>query len=339
MTALKKYARLECLGLWRETPEAQRRDVVVNFGEASLILSDPRTETALTHWSLPAILRLNAGETPALYAPGEDAAESLELDDPEMIEALETVHSALESARPHPGRLRTVITAGLVAGLGALAVFWLPGTLMSHTASVLPTATREHIGALALNDLTRLTGAPCADPSGQRALARFATAVFGANPPRLAVVPDGPVMALHLPGRLIVMHRSLFEDHDGPEVAAGYALAASLRGGAADPMLPLLDHAGVRATLGLLTSGEFDGTSLAHYGERLLKEPLAPVADADLLAAFAAASLSSSPYAYALDKSGETTLGLIEADPFPNGTERPALSDGDWISLRAICAD
>ena len=30
MTALTKYQKLECRGLWRDSPEAQRRDVVVN---------------------------------------------------------------------------------------------------------------------------------------------------------------------------------------------------------------------------------------------------------------------------------------------------------------------
>lgn len=339
MTALKKYTRLECLGLWRETPGAQRRDVVVNFRDASLILSDPRSETPLTHWSLPAILRLNPGEVPALYAPGEDATETLELDDAEMIEALETVRGALASALPRPGRLRSVITIGLIATLGALAVFWLPKALVSHTASVLPMATRDKVGSMALADLARVTGAPCSDPGGLVALSRFGAAVFGTGAPRLVVVRDGPVPALNLPGRIVVMHRALFEDYDGPEVAAGYALAAHLRAKAHDPMLPLLTHAGVAATFGLLTTGEFDASDLSGYGEVLLRAPPPEVAEADLLAAFAAAGLPSSPYAYALDKTGEATLGLIEADPFPKGTEKPVLSDGDWISLRAICAD
>jgi hypothetical protein len=42
MTALKKYQKLESSGLWRDAADAQRREVVVAFGEASLILSDPR---------------------------------------------------------------------------------------------------------------------------------------------------------------------------------------------------------------------------------------------------------------------------------------------------------
>ncbi len=69
MTALKKYQKLESTGLWRESARGQRREVIVNFGEASLVLSDPRSENALSHWSLPAVERLNPGEMPATLRP------------------------------------------------------------------------------------------------------------------------------------------------------------------------------------------------------------------------------------------------------------------------------
>ena len=79
-TALAQYQRLESTGLWRETPEAQRRELIVRMGEATLILSDPRSGAVVTHWSLPAVERLNPGVTPALFSPGEDAAETIEIE-------------------------------------------------------------------------------------------------------------------------------------------------------------------------------------------------------------------------------------------------------------------
>ena len=75
MTALREYQRLECPGLWREMPEAQRRDVIVTFGDATIVLRESPSERALTHWSLPAVVRLNPGRMPALFAPGPGAAE------------------------------------------------------------------------------------------------------------------------------------------------------------------------------------------------------------------------------------------------------------------------
>ena len=125
MTALKKYQRLECPGLWRETPQDQRREVQVRFGDATLILIDPKSGTALSHWSLPAIERLNRGEEPPVFAPGPESSESLELTDPDMVAALDTVRAAVKAATARPGRLRGLLLAGtavlVVAGGGVLA--------------------------------------------------------------------------------------------------------------------------------------------------------------------------------------------------------------------------
>jgi hypothetical protein len=49
--------------------------------------------------------------------------------------------------------------------------------------------------------------------------------------------------------------------------------------------------------------------------------------------------VASTPYARAVDPSGESVLRLIEADPFAQEAAPPLLKDGDWISLQAICAE
>ena len=57
-----------------------------------------------------------------------------------------------------------------------------------------------------------------------------------------------------------------------------------------------------------------------------------------LLAEFAKVGVSSTPYAFSLDPSGETVLGLIEADPFKGApAPEPVLADADWIALQTIC--
>ncbi|MGL6209684.1 MAG: hypothetical protein ACRC14_07645, partial [Paracoccaceae bacterium] len=123
------------------------------------------------------------------------------------------------------------------------------------------------------------------------------------------------------------------------ETAAGYAIAQAAGGATLDPMVPLLTHAGLPATLTLLTTGALPQGALQGYAEVLLaRAPSDPPTDA-LLARFRAAEVSSRAYAYSRDPSGETTLPLIEADPFRDGSPRPVLADGDWISLQAICSD
>ena len=99
MTALREYERLESSGVWRADADAQRRDVTVAFGNATLVITD-NAERPLTHWSLPAIIRRNPGQRPAIFAPGEDAEEWVEIDDDLMIGAIEKVRKSLAKQRP-----------------------------------------------------------------------------------------------------------------------------------------------------------------------------------------------------------------------------------------------
>ena len=131
MTALEQYQRLEATGLWQDGPDVPLRDVIVSFGDATLILSDPRTDTPLAHWSLPAVTRLNPGDHPARYAPGEMDVEWLEVEDELMISAIDKVHRAIEASKPPSGRLRNVLMLTAAAASLALIpiarqVFWGP---------------------------------------------------------------------------------------------------------------------------------------------------------------------------------------------------------------------
>jgi hypothetical protein len=337
-TALKKYQKLECSGLWRENAQGQRREVIANLGATSLILSDPKRETALTHWSLPAVTRLNPGEMPALYAPDVADGETLEIDDAEMISALETVHSAIRSASPHPGRLRNVLLSALAIGVVAIGVFWLPDAMERHTASFLPRSTRVDIGNKVLADLTRLTGKPCSAPSGLTALDKLTSRVFGPESGvQIIVVRTALTRAQALPGRIVVLPESLLAEQDGPEVAAGSALAARIYSELNDPIIPLLSYAGIGATFRLLTTGALPASAMKGYGDQLIAAgPVYPDTEL-LLARFEAIGLATAPYAIANDPTGTKNEDLILADPFRNVIPPALLPDGDWISLQDIC--
>ena len=56
MVALKKYDRIESSGIWRASPDAQRVDVVVSLGDATLTIKTTH-EQVLAHWSIAAISR------------------------------------------------------------------------------------------------------------------------------------------------------------------------------------------------------------------------------------------------------------------------------------------
>lgn len=337
MTALPEYERLEASGLWRAGPQAQRREVIVSFGDATLVIADPRSMTALAHWSLAAADRRNPGKMPALYAPGADAPEELELDDPVMVAAIEKLHARLAARRPRPGRLRGALLAGGLAFVLGLGFFWLPGETKRHTAAVLPPSAREEIGQAALADLARLTGAPCGGAAEAAALARLADRVAPGAGLRLVVLPD-PLAGLRLlPGRIVAVGAPLLEDHETADVLAGHLLAALLAAEAEDPLRPLLDFVGLGATFRLLTGGHLPQAALAGYGEVLLPVPDRDLPADALVARFAAAGVALAPYAAALPDAGRAEE-LRARDPFAGTVPPvPALADADWVLLQSIC--
>ena len=335
MTALKKYARLEATALWRADAEAQRREVILSIGEATLVISN-LNDQALTHWSLAAIERAGPSNDPAVFHPEGDPDETVELslNEAEMVEAIDTLRRAIERSRPRPGRLRL---AGLVLSLVAvlwLAVGWLPGAMQDHTLRVVPPVKRAAIGAALLDRIERVSGPACKEPGGLAALALLSSRLEAG---RIAILPGMTRDSLHLPGNLIVLDHSVIEDHEDPDIAAGYILAEMARRDETDPLRDLLQVAGLRENFRLLTTGDVAPAALDAYAEHLMTRPVTEPATAALLARFDRAKLRSTPFAYARDITGETTLPLIEGDPMAGKLTQPLISDANWLRLQAIC--
>ena len=334
-TALNKYQKLESSGVWRASGADQRRDVIVSIGDATLVIYDG-ADRPLAHWSLPAVVRLNAGTRPALFAPATDAPEELEVADDTMVNAIEKVRKTIERRRPRQGRLRQVLLGGAMAVVVALAVLWLPDALIRHAASVVPQAKRVELGHRLLADIRRVAGRPCETPPARAALNRLYARLLPGGSGRLVVLPGGIADTAHLPGGTILINRALAEDHEAPDVMAGYVLVEALRQAAIDPVEQLLAKAGPMAAIRLLTTGDIADGVLAQHAEALMTDRPTRLSDADMLAGFAAAGVAASPYAYARDISGETTLALIEADP---GDGAQVLPDSDWVSLQEVCGE
>ncbi|MEM7521062.1 MAG: hypothetical protein AAF307_08485 [Pseudomonadota bacterium] len=335
MTALKKYARLEATGLWRATPEDQRREVIVSIGDATLVISDTRDQ-ALTHWSLAAVERANTESAPAVFFPNGDPGETLELPkaEGEMIAAIDTLRAAIENARPRPGRLRWVGVALSLLAVAWLAAFWLPGALRDHTLRVVPGVKRDAIGAALLTRIERVSGPQCTQAEGRAALSLLSVRLEAGQ---LAVLPAMTKDTLHLPGDLIVINHAVIEDHEDPDVAAGYIVAELSLRDQADPLQDLLRVVGLRENFRLLTTGQLSAPALDRYAEHLMTIPASPIDSAALLARFGHAGLRSTPYAYAVDITGEETLSLIEGDPMAGKLTTPLISDANWLRVQAIC--
>ncbi len=307
----------------------------MSIGDATLVISDLKDQ-ALAHWSLAAVERANIGTRPAIFHPDGDPGETLELPEGEgeMIDAIEKLRRAIDKTRPKPGRLRWLGMAMSFAVVAGFAVFWLPNAMLDHTMTVVPDVKRKTIGAALLRRIERVSGPRCSDPSGQAALARLGTRLKAGN---LTVLPNMPRASLHLPGGMIVLSRSVVEDFEEPDVAAGYVVTEMGKRLVEKPLHDLLEVVGVRENFRLLTTGDVSDAALDRYAEHLMTRPLIPLDTATQLAQFEAAALRSTPYAYGVDVTGESVLPLIEGDPMSGKLTEPLLSDADWLRLQNIC--
>ena len=335
MVALKKYERMEASGLWRSEHGAQRRDVIVVLGDATLTIKTT-SDQPLAHWSIAAIDRANPSRVPARFHPDGDPAEELELgeDAHEMIEALDTLRRAVARSRGRPGHLRWI---GLVVSVAAVlyaSVFWLPGALVDHTVGVVPDVARKQVGQTLLARIERIAGPACGTAQSASSLARLGTRL---DAPNLAVMRSVRQNAVTLPGGYILLRRQLVEDFEDPAVAAGFILAAKASTRDRDLLREMLEHEGTFATFRLLTTGAMTEASLDSYAEFLLGQTETAPDTSALLAVFSEAAVRSTPYAYAQDVTGEAVLPLIEGDPMRGKPISPVLTDEDWNRLQTIC--
>lgn len=337
MTALREYDRLECGGLWRADSDAQRREVMVNFGNATLIIADTAGRP-LTHWSLPAVVRQNAGTMPAIFAPSEKDEESLEIDDTSMIDAIEKVLKSVQKSRPKPGKLRSALTLGVIVGIAVISVFWLPGALMRQTMSVVPMAKRAEIGAVVLGHVQRLTGPRCQNSDGTAALEVLRKRLLGPQAEgQIVVLPKLDQGAVALTGGLILLDKRLIENAQDPAVTAGYIIAAAQERSKTDPLAAVLRSVGMGRTMGLLTTGELAPEDLEPYARALTEAKPSFPSNRVLINAFTAAQIPTGPFAYARDAAGKNTAALIANDPYAERDEPEILDDAGWVRLQGVC--
>jgi hypothetical protein len=230
--------------------------------------------------------------------------------------------------------LRWLGAAVSVSAVVGLVAFWLPGALINQALEVVPPVTRAKIGDDLLRRIERVTGQPCLAANAAPALKTLALRTGAKN---IVILRSGVRDSVRLPGGRVLINRSLIETHEEPDVAAGYILAEAVRAVQRDPLDAMLSHAGMRANISLLTTGNLPSTTLDAYAEHILLAPHVPVPDDILLKAFAAAKIRSTPYAQALDLTGETTLPLIEGDPMRAAPPELLLRDADWLRLQSIC--
>lgn len=322
-TAIDGLARLEAPARWRPMPAAETVPVHVAMGEAELVILGAG-EAVLGHWSLPGVHRLpDAPGGAARYAPDDAGDEVLEVEEAELVAALDRVRAAVRRPARRSRRLwRAVLWVGVFALIAAGVAFG-PGFLRERADGLLPQAQRVALGEMLAREIAVVAGPPCDAARGAEALDALAARLAVGGPLRLAVLPDLPVPAVALPGDAVLLARAAVLARDDPAVLAGHVVAA--RAGRA-PLAAALDDMGTVAVARLLVSGRVSAEALTPHVAALVDAGPRPPLPA-LKAAFTAANVDPGPWAAA--------TGAPGPDAVPS--RPPPLDDTDWQSLRGIC--
>ncbi len=333
MTALKQYQVLECPGLWRPSSKEKRMDIIVSIGATTLVMYDYNNQPR-SHWSLPALIRLNGSTRPAIFAPGTASEEELEISDDSMIDAIEQVQKAVERHSPRWRRSKRTLVAVLLGALLTSCIIWLPDSLINYAAAMVPDTKRAELGERLLIHMQQTSGRPCHTAEGTAALRRLHDRLLGNRPGRLVVIPNGVSPTNHLPGGLILLHPDLIEDHEAPDVLAEHVVAEAIRAEEKDSVVRVLERAGLVAAIRLLATGDVAENVLFAQAGTLLSQPAAPVEREMLLERYREARIPTKPYTVTASDSGQNATEPIKAD---RSVASPALSDADWVSLQGIC--
>lgn len=333
MTALDEFERLEGVGLFRPELGAQRVEVGVAFGKATLTLFD-RHGQVIEQWSLAAVRRKNPKNTPALYHVEGDEDQLLELDDETLIGAIDAVQQSLANRIPPQRRVGTYVKLGVAALVVLVGSLVLPPALRSYGASVLSDSLRVELGQSLLDEALRLAGPDCRGEVGLAAIQKVEARFALENGPTLSVAQLDRTTPVLLPGNVILMPLSVIEQAQSPDVLAGWVLSANsnfLRG---HVLRPLLEDVSIWTVMKMLAAQDLSGSEKSALARAALSAEFQRPRVSTLLNAFDGAEISTTAFAKA-----ENMPELLQRDPYPAGSPRPLLKDGEWVGLRDICRD
>lgn len=335
MTALDKFDRLESLGLWKETASSQKKEVIVSFGKASLVLSDNQ-DTPLTHWALGALEINSTTDEHVIYAPNKDGFETLEISDATMNRAIGKIRKRIRKPRSQRGRIRLLSASVIVLLFSLLATFWLPDALADYTTRAVSGAKAREIGAKLMPYINQYAGVPCRSYATNPVIRKLEDRLIGTSDNTLFISDLGARYSAHLPGGIILTNRVLVEDFQEAEVLAGFVLMEKALQEQEPALRALFLHAGSIATISFLVTGQLDDGIMETYAKSLMTAYVVRPDMQNLLALFEAANIPSSPFAKALDNQLTTTQALVDNDPV-TGLYEPLLSDPQWLALQSIC--
>lgn len=375
MTALSRYARLEAPARYFDGVSARPADVLVSFGEHSLVIMG-YDGVAVAHWALASLKARSApGDLSMQVTPEGGSDERLLIEDAEMIQAIEAVCPGLwrrdKSERRGIGRTLAYVVAAV--GATVLLVTVILPRLAEQLAVFVPPEQEALLGDAVVGQLQSILaygdgGRPgfCSEGEGQEALAameaRLTTGLELPYPLRVSVLDHEMVNAFAVPGGRIVLFRGLIESAETPEEVAGVLAHEMGHVIHRDPTVGVLRSASTAGILGLMVGDVFGAAVVVAAAEAVrnasYQQDVENRADQEAIRILARAGLPSEPFAAFFrrlaDKYGGD-MGVLDylashpalndraerasaGDTLGGGRFDPVVSDKGWIALQQICA-
>ena len=287
-----------------------------------------------------------------------DAGDRLSVEDPALIDSLRQAVPRLALPR-FPWRRLGLAVLGL-AGLGLALALCYEGLLLvaRPLANALPSSWEQALGERLAARLVAGYGGACRTAAGDAALAelarRFTETSVLRLPVTLQVVKSSRLNAFILPGGQIVLLSGLILEAAAADELAGVVAHLLAHSAAHHPTEQALRHAGVG--LYLLLAGDRPGGSTESAANPLPDLPFTRQAESEADAMgrrlLEQAAIPAQPMGNFFRRMAQKEkvngappdfLGnhpLPDKRPDPGPTPpftRPALTDGEWASLRAIC--
>ncbi|OUS04498.1 hypothetical protein A9Q96_16315 [Rhodobacterales bacterium 52_120_T64] len=265
MTAIEKYTRLEALGQWREVPDQSPREVVVSFGNASLVLSE-LNENPLCHWAMAATCRLSLDGSKAIYTPDTEGFETLEIDDAEMVEAIAQVSRAVVATERKTSWFHWVFLAMATAAIGS-AFYATPSLLRGQAARMTGPESARKLGS----DMVTTLGIDiCRAPRADVVRELFQSRVFLESRALLLIARHQQHSSV-FPGGIVVIGGDALQAMRTPNDLAD--LTTTLLAQSDLALEKLFEGSSTRELFEYITSGKLADERLAQAAQNITDSP------------------------------------------------------------------
>ena len=204
MTAVKKYARLESNGFWKESKRSEFIEVLISFGKTSVILSD-YNDNPLTHWSLTAIKLVSQAQEETIFSTDSDDGERLSIKDKHMIDAL-LLFIKKDAKKPENNKTTVVFYFLSFLFILVTLILYFPSKIKDLALSVISEQHEKQLIEPFLQNHINVSGGICNSSESDKIMSNILN--FAEKDTRflsLSIVRNQKMNVLHLPGGRILI--------------------------------------------------------------------------------------------------------------------------------------